>query len=206
MELPVELNKSRQTASIVFAGQQDFGFLAGWREKLGDDQNPLRTDAVDFAQLVADRFSAHFAIQPYAKTIGDIGDHIASNPKIEVACCVLLKCDWFPDSKVIGLCHFRRTWSNNLILDYLAAHPFITRPPEGYSHSVRGVGTALLYFLCQIAKQYACGSIWGEATPISCGFYKNVFSLDSVEDLIYVPREKYIAFADELDLKWAETK
>jgi hypothetical protein len=61
MEVPVELNKNRQTASIVFAGQQDFGFLAGWREKLGNDQNPLRTDAVDFAQLVADRLKWHVA-------------------------------------------------------------------------------------------------------------------------------------------------
>jgi hypothetical protein len=75
--------------------------------------------AVDFAQLALDRFSTHSAIQPYARSIGDSGDHIASNPKIEVACCVLLTCDWFPDSNVLGVSHFRRTWSNNIVLDYL---------------------------------------------------------------------------------------
>jgi hypothetical protein len=206
MELPVELNNNRKNATVAFAGQADFGFLRDWREKLGDDQNPLRTDAVEFAQLALDRFSVHSAIQPYAKSIGDIGDHITNNPKCEVASCVLLKCDWFPDSEVLGLGHFRRTWTNNIILDYLAAHPFITRPPEHYSHRVRGVGTALLYFLCQVAKQYGCAAIWGEATPTSCGFYKTVFALDSVEDLIYAPRDKFVEFANQLELKWAEKK
>jgi hypothetical protein len=85
-------------------------------------------------------------------------------------------------------------------------HPLITRPPDGYANVVQGVGTALLYFLSQVAKKFQCGFIWGEATPISCGFYKKVFSLDSVEDMIYVPRDKYVEFADELDKKLAEMK
>ena len=202
MELRVEVNKSRRVARVVFAGQHDFGFLAEWRKKLGDDENPIRTDAVDFAQLAIDRFSTHSAIQPYVRSIGDIGDHITNNPKCEVAGFVLLKCDWFPDSDVIAICHFRRTWCNNIILDYLAVHPFIAKPPQEYPLSVRGVGTALLYFLSRIAKQYSCGYIWGEATQISCGFYKKILLLDSVEDLILAPHNKFIEFADGLDLSW----
>lgn len=204
MDFPVELNKTRQTAKLVFAGQKDFGFVDEWRNKLGDDPNPVRRDAVDFAQLVLDKVSAQSV--PYARSVSDIGDHIANNPKCEVACCALLTCDWFQDSTVLGLCHFRRTWSNNMALDYLTVHPFITRPPEGYAHGVHGVGTVLLYFLSHVAKKYDCKSIWGEATAISCGFYKKVFSLDEVEDTIYVPRAKFVEFADELDKKWAETK
>jgi hypothetical protein len=37
-----------------------------------------------------------------------------NNPQCEVACLVLLKCDWFPESEVIGVSHFRRTWKNEL--------------------------------------------------------------------------------------------
>ena len=85
MDLPLELNKDRQIAKIVIARQHDFGFLAGWREKLGNDQNPFRTDAVVFAQLVLDRISVHAAIQPYITSTDDIGDHIKSNPHSEVA-------------------------------------------------------------------------------------------------------------------------
>jgi len=91
-------------------------------------------------------------------------------------------------------------------LDYLTVHPFITRPPDQYPHIVHGVGTVLLYFLSDVAKKYGCNSIWGEATAISSGFYKKVFSLDSVDDMIYVPRDKFVEFADEVEKKLAEKK
>jgi|ERR1039458_4040186 hypothetical protein len=78
-----------------------------------------------------DSFSAHSQVQlPYVSRVGDIADHIANDRRCEVACFVLLKCECFPDSEVIGICHFRRTWCNNIVLDYLAGHPFIVRPPR----------------------------------------------------------------------------
>lgn len=202
MKLSLEFNKDRRVAEIVIAGQEDFSFLAGWREKLGNDQNPFRTDAVAFAQLTLDRFSAHSAIQPYVKSIDDIGDHIKNNQQSEVAGIALLRSDWFPDSTVIGLCHFRRTWCNNIVLDYLASHPFIAKRPEGYPHHVKGVGLALLYFLSRLAEKYTCEYIWGEATQLSCDYYKKVLSLDSVKDLILAPRVKFIEFAERVDLVW----
>ncbi len=61
--LPVELNKIRRTAATTFAGKDDFGLLAEWRGQLGDDQNPYRRDAVDFAELTIHRFAAHSAIR-----------------------------------------------------------------------------------------------------------------------------------------------
>jgi hypothetical protein len=202
MDLPLELNKNRQVAKIVIAGENDFGFLSGWREKLGKDQNPFRVDSVAFAQLVIDRFSMHSAIQPYVTSTEDIGDHIKSNPHSEVAGVALLTCDWFHDSPVLGLCHFRRTWCNNIILDYLASHPFIAKRPDGYSHHVKGVGLALLYFLSRLAERYGCEYIWGEATQLSCDYYKKVLSLDSVKDLILIPRDKFVEFAKQLDSVW----
>jgi hypothetical protein len=204
MELPVELNKGRQKASAIFAERHDFGFASEWRKTLGGDTNPLRVDAVDFADLAVSRFQAHSEIQPYAGCIEDIGDHIGHNPMCEVASFVLLTCDWFPASKVIGICHFRRTWSNRIILDYLAAHPFIVRPPSNYSHVVRGVGTALLYVLSTVAKRYESDAIWGEATQGSCAFYKNAFKLDAVQDLIYAPIDNVSAFISRIETNWAE--
>lgn len=201
MNLPLELNGGAQTARVKFADKNDLGFLTEWRLKLGDDKNPLRVDSVDFAQLAVSRFEVHSTIEAYATTVEDIDDHIQTNPRSEVAALVILTCDWFPDSRVISICHFRRTWSNRIILDYLAAHPFITRPPTGYPHIVRGSGTALLYFLTLVAKRYDCDAIWGEATQGSCDFYKKTFGLDSVEDLIYISREKYVKFIERFDNK-----
>ena len=145
MDISVELNGTQRNAKVLFAGGDDLHFVNDWRKVLGKDQNPVRVDAVDFAQVAVARFEAHSAIEPYAKSVGDIGDHIGNNPRSEVACFVLLRCDWFPDSEVIGIAHFRRTWSNRIVLDYLSSHPFIVRPPDSYPTVVKGVGTALLY-------------------------------------------------------------
>jgi hypothetical protein len=201
-DLPVELNKDRKNAQVVFGGKDEFGFLSEWKRTLGDDQNPFRRDAVEFAELIEHRFAAHSSIQAYVRSVEDIGDHITNDPHSEVAAIVLLKCDWFPESSVIGISHFRRTWCNNMILDYLAVHPYIARPPAEYGYIVRGAGSALLYFLSRAAQQYSCEYIWGEATQISCGFYQKILLLDSVKDLILASKEKYIKFADGLELGW----
>jgi len=199
MEVPVQFNKEKVTAVVTFAGAKNFAFVAEWQKALGADKNPVRVDAVDLARIVAHRFEAHSEMEYYAETIGDIADHVQGNPKSEVACCVLLTCDWFPMSKVIGLAHFRRTWNNNIVLDYLTTHPFIAKPPNGFAHSVRGAGLALLYFMSTVAKTYDCPLIWGEATAHSCGYYKKVFELPSVEDLICIPRQNVLAFIDRFD-------
>ncbi|MGA9452350.1 MAG: hypothetical protein WBW41_13520 [Verrucomicrobiia bacterium] len=154
MELPVELNKTRKIAKIVFAEpQHDFGFLAEWREQLGGDKTPVRLDAVDFAELAHQRFFSQITKQPYANSIENIGDHIAHDSTCEVASFVLLKCDWFHDSGVIGVSHFHRTWNNNIFLDFLTVHPFIAEAPSAYPQKVRGVGTGLLYFKPAQAKE-----------------------------------------------------
>ena len=201
MDLSLELNKTPVHAQAVFAGRGDIGFVSDWRQTLAkaEDTNPIRCDAVDFAQLAVERYRTHSPLLPKALCIKDIGDHIKQNPKCEVASLVLLTCDWFHDSKIIGICHFRRIFSNNVTLDYLAAHPYIANPPPKYPNLVRGAGTALLYFISVVAKLYDCNSIWGEATQYSCNFYRNALKLDSVEDLIFAPRDKFIEFIARID-------
>jgi hypothetical protein len=206
MEFSLELNKSQQTALIVFAARDDFDFIKGWKEKLGDDTNPYRKDAVDFADLAIQRYDADSKIgQPYARSISDVSDHVSHDRECEVAGFALLKCDWFPDSNVLGICHFRRTFCNNLVLDYLSGHPFTVRPPENYKHLVRGVGTALMCFLSRVAVSLGCTYIWGEATSDSRKFYRKIFKLDSIEDLILVPRSNFTECAS-LDLSWQKAK
>lgn len=199
MNLRVKLNNEDRNATAVFAGKDDVGFVGEWRKTLGEDVNPRRVDAVDFAEIAVHRFEAHSAIEPYAGTMQDISDHIDNNPRVEVACLALLKCDWFPDSSVLGITHFRRTWNNRVVLDYLSAHPFIVRPPADFPHKVTRVGLALLYFVSSVAKACGCDAIWGEATQNSRGFYKKVLNLDSVDDLIWAPRENFLKFMDTMD-------
>lgn len=205
LELPVEFNKKRVIAKVEFSNQRSSEFLAEWNACLGEDKNPLRVDAVTFARLAVHRVAAHFDIQPYAGNSWDIADHISVDKYNEVGCFVQLKCDWFPDSGVIGVSHFRRTWANNIILDYLATHPSIVRPPsDSYPYRIRGVGRALLYFVCKIAMQNNCGYLWGEATQLSNTFYEKMFELAPVADLIHAPTAKMISFVKKFDEDWKE--
>lgn len=199
----VKLNGEPRQATIVFAELRDLGFIDGWREKLGADNDTKRRDALDLAQLAIDSFVAHSRVeQLYVRSVDEIAAHIKDDAKSEIAGFVLLKCDWFPDSEVIGICHFRRSWCHSIILDYLAVHPFIANYPEGYQSDVRGVGSALLWFISDIARRYGCRRVWGEATHSSSTYYTKMFVLDSpVEDLILVPRLNYVECA-KLELGW----
>lgn len=198
----VKLNGEPRKATIVFADRRDLGFIDEWAKKLDADTDPIHRDALDLAQIAIDLFLVHSKVkQLYASSVEEIGTLIGENPKNEIAGFVLMKCDWFPDSQVIGVCHFRRSWCNSIILDYLASHPFSANCPSGYPHVVTGVGTAFLWFISGIAARYGCDRIWGEATHSSSSYYKKVFGLDSVEDLIWVPKPNYLECAKR-ELNW----
>jgi hypothetical protein len=206
MQLQLEFDGVIKTGTIAFACGADFSFLAGWRDELGEDENPYRRNSVEFAQLTQYRYSSHSDLQPYATSIQDVLDHADNNPHEEVGCVVILTADWYPTSNVLGVCHFRRSWSNRIILDYLAAHPFITRPRKQGVLDVGGVGVGLLYFVVGVANKCGCDAIWGESTQNSWKFYKRVLKLDLVEDFIYAPKENFDAFAVRLEKGWAEKR
>ncbi|MCC7518804.1 MAG: hypothetical protein IT578_06425 [Verrucomicrobiae bacterium] len=203
MDMPLELNGKKKLAKASFALAADFAFARQWREAIGTDQNPYRTDTVDYAELAVKRYEASFNLGVYANSLTDFTDHIASNPNIEVGGFVVIRCDWFPGSEIIGFCHFRRSWCNKIILDYLGAHPFIIRPKEDAIIKVRGVGTALVYFVSQVLKKENCPVLWGEATSSSATFYSKIFKLEGVEDLIYAPRDNVIKFLEEREREWS---
>ena len=201
MKVPISLNRKTREARISFVSSPEFGFLEGWRKNLGKIRHPKSVDAMEFAALACKRFTAHRSIENYAEKVEDFKAHITNNPRSEVAALVFMECDWFPESSVIGVAHFRRSWCNNLILDYLAAHPWIAEKPVKYENEVKGVGTTLLYFVSRIASTLECGAMWGEATQNSCELYKDYFELEETQDLFYIEREKFEKFADTMAKK-----
>jgi len=199
----VTLNEAPQLATIAFATTDDLGFIDVWRDKLGSDTDPRRRDALDLAQLATDSFIAHSRVQlPYVNNEEEIATHITKEPDGEFAGFIMLHCTSFPDSEIIGIAHFRRTWCNNIILDYLAAHPFAANPPKHYSHVLGGVGSVLLWFICNLAQRHGCGCIWGEATYDSRSYYNHVLGLKDASDLILIHQAEYAKFAGK-DLVWS---
>jgi hypothetical protein len=201
-DVSVTLNGEQRRASVAFAELPDLAFIDQWKDKVGADTESKRRDAVDLAQLARDSFLAHSRIQQiYVNSVEEIATRIKEDEHVELAGLVLLKCDWFPDSGVIGICHFRRSWCNSIILDYLAVHPFIAKAPDGYPYIVNGAGSALLWFVSDIARRNKCGRLWGEATHGSRGYYKYMFDLDAVEDLILADKLHYLECAKK-ELVW----
>jgi hypothetical protein len=205
-EFIVEVSAKPHKVAVEFATLRDMGFVEKWRETLGTSPEPIQRDAVDLAQLARDRFFADSRVgQPYIAASGDVRDHIGLDPQCEVAGLMLLKCEWFPDSEIIGLCHFRRTWCNNIVLDYLAKHPLTLGDVQDARYKVKGIGPALLCFLSRIAIDHSCDQIWGEATNSSCDFYRRFFELDQVKDLFVIPADNVVKCANrKLDWQTSE--
>ena len=158
-----------------------------WAQK-----NPIRMDACLFARLAIKRFQSHRGLELYASTRAEIADFTRDNPRAEVANLILLEGNFAELSRAIGICHFRRTWCNNVVIDYLSVHPNIARPRN--DNAVKGAGTALLYFVCQVAVELRAELLWGEATQNSCLFYQRALKLDGTKDLIYATQEQIERF------------
>jgi hypothetical protein len=198
----VEVSTKPHKVVVEFSTSSDLSFVEKWRETLGTNPEPKQREAVDLAQLARERFLADSRVgQQYLTTPDDLRDHIARDPQCEVGGFILLRCDWFADSQIIGLCHFRRTWCNNIVVDYLASHPLTLRQSEDARYKVKGIGTALLCFVSRIAIANSCEHVWGEATLGSFPFYEHLFVLDGVKDLFVVPRDNFTKCANR-KLDW----
>jgi hypothetical protein len=189
---------------VQFATFCDLSFVERWRETLGTNPEPRQREAADLAKLAKDRYLADTAVgQTYIYDTAEVKGHIEREPECEIGGFILLKCDWFSEANVIGLCHFRRTWCNHISVDYLAKHPLTLGTKTEDRHKVGGIGPALLCFVCRIAVEHSCNLLWGEATSISHMFYEDFFSLGEgkVKDLFTVSQEQ-IAKGAERNLDW----
>jgi|ERR1043166_57434 hypothetical protein len=206
MDLSVKLNGESKTASVVFAERNDFAFLEEWREKSRGILHPRCVKAIEIGELAKRRYATHNELLPYARTVDEFEDHIEDNPHCEVACLVFLECAWFPDCRTIGLTHFRRTWCNNIVLDYLCSYPLTPKVLPTYPYSLKGVGPALLYFVVHVAKKYGARFLWGEATQNSFSFYKEAFELAAVDDLICAPETNFVKFSRKMEEGWEKDR
>ena len=101
------------------------------------------------------------------------------------------------------MCHFRRTWANNIYVDYLSVHPFLIRNP---SNPLPNLGSALLYFVSCVADGIEAGKIWGETTQNSVQFYEKIFGRCIQDDMLDLEREDYMAFKNEMERKFGATR
>ncbi|HZE56225.1 MAG TPA: hypothetical protein VE031_00075 [Chthoniobacterales bacterium] len=192
MILNLRKHDTATQVAVRYGELDDLSFIDHWEDVVSGDRNPIRLDAVLFARLAIKRYRAHHRFETYATNVDEIADFTRDNPQAEVANLVLLESDSPEFAPTIGVCHFRRTWCNNLVIDYLSVHPLLARPRD--QTPIKGSGTALLYFVSTVAIMTGAALLWGEATQNSCTFYQKAFHLDETKDLIYAPRKNVEEF------------
>jgi len=186
----------KREAVVRFIDAKHKGYLKTWKTKVPPNPTPDQRDAYDFARSAHQRWDLYHKRYNYALKPGDLDMFVTDNPHVEVSNYVLLTCDWFCPSNVIAAAHYRRSWCNRIILDYLSVHPSIVRPPDG-EQIVKGAGTALVCFIAEVADSINADMLWGEATQLSREWYQRAFELEDVKDLLVVPNASLKKFLTE---------
>ena len=158
-------------------------------------------DAVEYAGLTCKRWGFYLQEGRAITDAGQLHDP-ALIAEDELAFLVVARAAWARPS-VLGLCLFRRSWCNHLVVDFLAVHP---RFQHGGSRPVKGVGAALLLAVTEIAGQLGVPKIWGEATRGSAAKYENFFDLPRVSDLFIVRRAALRKFTTDFLARYPETR
>lgn len=197
-EFPVAQDR---VAKYAFARDGDGRGLQRWTRYIRPgDANPNKRDAAELTKLALRRWREGRAKRFVANTIEDVKDLIRDNPNVEVAALVLAKTPWFRRATTVGTCHFRRTWCNNVCVDFLTVHPLIV---GNRASPIRGVGTGLLYYVTCVANEIDANNVWLEATQNSAPFYKKVFGRRSkVGDLLVLTKAEYNAFRVQTESKY----
>jgi hypothetical protein len=193
---------------LDFAADTDARRVREWNDYVrSEEANPRVLDALELADLALRRWREAKARRRAARSLEEIKDFIVNESKAEVAALLVARPLWMKSRKfaVLGLCHFRRTWCNNICLDYLAAHPLIVRrphePTKDLPKAIRGVGLALFYYMCLLARELGSQTIWGEATQNSAPIYRRWFQRNDISDLIQLGEADFKTFMD-----WTEEK
>lgn len=163
----VRIGEEQRGLPIGFASLKDAENLEQWDVVAGHPNPTAAYDAVEFARLGGKRWRYYAHLNDIAKSLVDLASKVKTEPKREVGFLLVAKLDWKSSVDGLAMAWCRRTWCNHLVLDFLACHPSVLEPKNGYG----GIGSAMLVALALISKELKSPLLWGEATELSAGFY-----------------------------------
>lgn len=184
---PVVDRKRQRTAFVQcqFAGPKDLRLL----KEFASNSEARVAEAVEFVRLAAKRWRYYRKQYLVATGIEDLRRRVAADPSGELSVLLVARVE----DRLLGCCHFRRTWAGNVYIDFLAAPALL---------DFTGTGTGLLFYVSCIAAEIGANQIWGEATRDSCGFYEKTFNCTGVDDLFRIPNPSFVQFRDRFMEKW----
>ena len=177
-------------ARCCFATLRDVNEIEAWPQQVRGANDSVAEDALEFAELACERWRFNRSKRRTASGIPAMKRKIATDKFAELAVLCIARATWTKPS-ILGIALFRRTWCNHLALDFLATHPLrLMNGPD----RIGRVGTGLLFGIVEVALALNADVLWAETTQTSAPFYKRVFDLEKVEDLLWVPEPNLRAF------------
>lgn len=167
--------------------------LADWLKSV---DTPQQMDAAEMAAMASAKWVATCQWGTIATSVDAIKAAIRRNSDVETTGLLVADAGWFPE-RLLGICLFHRTWTNNLFVDFFATHPLTKRHPI-----IGGVGYGLLNELCVVARQLDARLIWAETTKGSAPVYEHMFGLPHVGDQLLVTADKQIEFCQTVQDRW----
>ena len=162
-------------------------------------KHPQHLNSADFAALACARYNAFASKSIYVSSPKEYEDHVTNNPREEICMLKFLRlADYDPKvhgpGATIGVVHFRRTWCNNVCIDYLCSRPDTIRIHGVFEPKIVGVGSTLLTHVFSLLKPLRVPSVWLETTQNSVGFYKYAFDLNELRDLLQLSAKQRTDF------------
>lgn len=198
MGLPETARVGRSDSPLVVrfahAKRRDIPCLRSWRRAAREIADPRARDAADYAKAAFGKWNLCRRERTVASSLREAEHMIQNNPREEVQILLLAK-SAVPGAAMAGLCLFRRTWCNHVVVDLLAVHP---RELVSKRERFKGLGSCLLWYVAEFADALKAKRLWLEATQNSAGAYAAIFELSEVEDLVILDQPKYTSFRDSM--------
>src|SRR5258708_2190371 len=161
-----------------------------WEKSVGEDVTPPQRDAIEFARLATHRWEEAHDQQRTASSVDRLRLAIKDHPRQEVRLLAVAKARFMRKGRIVGVSLFRRTWCNNVALDFLAVHPKLDELRES---PISGLGSGLLHHICWVAEAIEATAIWGESTQNSRDFYDGLIDRPAqLGDLIVIMKDDYL--------------
>ncbi len=190
---PVLADRTLRQVSCYWAeapGYSEADTLKAW---VGAD-TARQQDATELARLAALKWEATCELGTVASSLAKMESIIRTDARSEVTGMLIAEARCF-EPGLLGVCLFHRTWTGNIFLDFLAAH----RQTEG---KIGGVGSGLLYHVCNISRRLRAELLWGETAANSAKFYQRAFGFDEATDQLSVPFDAQDRFCRLMEDRW----
>lgn len=202
MIFPVTQAGEARLVECRFARRDDVTELSNWIRLVRREDPLVVQDTAEYAEIAAEKWRYSHKQGRLSDSIRLIEFLVEKNAVSEVASLLIVEASWLPKAKPLGFCYFRRSWSHNLLVDFLGTHPEVVRG----EHPIRGVGVGLLFAVMWIGEKLKTGDLRGEATDQSARFYQRQFRDYGIQDEFRLSAAEQSIFLEKKRAEWRSTR